>query len=234
MPDRRIDPQRLPPDPLEQGLDRLVSAGRQLVDGVSGARPGSRGGSRPSGPGAGPGPGRPRLGELGRWVEDKLEWILEDEDDWREPWQEPRPRRLPPSRRQPLDPGPGTPARGEGRRRPLEAISRRGEGEGRRRSAAAEQPDPLPPEGLQPISGATGRGATIPAQAQAADRSIGRSTDASDDWPDDTSFSRPRWQRPLRDPGRAPDLSADAARAAAARRQEAVRPLPRSSRRRPG
>ena len=30
------------PDPLEQGFDRLVSAGRQLVGGVSGARPGSR------------------------------------------------------------------------------------------------------------------------------------------------------------------------------------------------
>ena len=63
-------------------LDRLVSAGRQLVDGVSGARPGSRRGNR--------GEGR-RLAGLGRWVENKLDWILEDEDDWREPWQETRP-----------------------------------------------------------------------------------------------------------------------------------------------
>ena len=63
-------------------LDRLVSAGRQLVDGVSGARPGSRNGNR--------GEGR-RLAGLGRWVENKLDWILEDEDDWREPWQETRP-----------------------------------------------------------------------------------------------------------------------------------------------
>lgn len=63
-------------------LDRLVSAGRQLVDGVSGARPGSRSGNR--------GEGR-RLSGLGRWVENKLDWILEDEDDWREPWQEARP-----------------------------------------------------------------------------------------------------------------------------------------------
>ncbi|MCP9803149.1 hypothetical protein KBY75_06160 [Cyanobium sp. T1G-Tous] len=63
-------------------LDRLVSAGRQLVDGVSGARPGSRSGNR--------GEGR-RLDGLGRWVENKLDWILEDEDDWREPWQETRP-----------------------------------------------------------------------------------------------------------------------------------------------
>jgi len=72
-------------------LDRLVSAGRQLVDGVSGARPGSRTGNRgegrrPAGPS-----GMPRLDGLGRWVENKLDWILEDEDDWREPWQETRP-----------------------------------------------------------------------------------------------------------------------------------------------
>lgn len=63
-------------------LDRLVSAGRQLVDGVSGARPGARSRNR--------GEGR-RLDGLGRWVENKLDWILEDEDDWREPWQETRP-----------------------------------------------------------------------------------------------------------------------------------------------
>ena len=69
-------------------LDRLVSAGRQLVDGVSGARPGSRSGNR--GEGRRPA-GMPRLDGLGRWVENKLDWILEDEDDWREPWQEARP-----------------------------------------------------------------------------------------------------------------------------------------------
>jgi hypothetical protein len=81
-------------------LDRLVSAGRQLVDGVSGARPGSRSGNR--------GEGR-RLSGLGRWVENKLDWILEDEDDWREPWQETRPE--PSSQARP--------------RRRLDAISRR-------------------------------------------------------------------------------------------------------------
>jgi hypothetical protein len=195
MPDRRPDLQRPSPEPrrgsepLEQGFDRLVSAGRQLVDGVSGARPGSRGSQRGPRPGTAAGPGRPRLGELGRWVEDKLDWILEDEDgdDWREPWQEPRPARLARSRPAsgPASPAPGSAASG---RRPLEAISRRGE---RRRPAG-------------------------------------------DDWPDDTSFSRPRWQRPLRDPSPAPDLSAEAAREAADRRQERSRPLPRSSRRRPG
>ena len=90
-------------------LDRLVSAGRQLVDGVSGARPGSRPGNRgegrrPAGPS-----GMPRLDGLGRWVENKLDWILEDEEDWREPWQEARPE--PSSQARP--------------RRRLDAISRR-------------------------------------------------------------------------------------------------------------
>ena len=119
------------PDPLEQGLDRLVSAGRQFVDGVSGARPGSRpparGTGRPSG-------SLPRLDDLGRWVEDKLDWILDDDDDWREPWQEQPPRR-----------------------RPLEAISRR---------------SPIPPQSPAP---------SAPIDAG--------------DWPDDDSFTVPRWQR---------------------------------------
>jgi hypothetical protein len=150
----------------EQGIERLVSAGRQLVDGVSGARPGSRKGSRGSGP---------RLGDLGRWVEDKLDWILEDEDDWREPWQEPRE----PQRREqrPEDPG-----RASSRRRPLEAVSRRGAG---LRAGAA------------PLAG-------------------------EQDWPDDDSFSRPRWQRsgvPASQPTQPPP-------------PPSARPLPRSSRRR--
>ncbi|MCP9809865.1 hypothetical protein KBY58_10510 [Cyanobium sp. HWJ4-Hawea] len=88
-------------------LSRLVNAGRQLVDGVSGARPGSRGASRSASrnPGRGRPAGVPRFDQLGRWVEDKLDRILEDDEDWREPWQEAPPQK--PSRR------------------PLEAISRR-------------------------------------------------------------------------------------------------------------
>ncbi|MEY4809223.1 MAG: hypothetical protein RLZZ206_3612 [Cyanobacteriota bacterium] len=114
--DRRPAPRR-GSDPLEQRFDRLVSAGRQLVDGVSGARPGSRSSGRP---------GLPRLDGLGRWVEDKLDWILEDDDDWREPWQEvrredrPEPR---PVAKPDLRPEPRAEIRP--RRRPLEAISRR-------------------------------------------------------------------------------------------------------------
>jgi len=78
-----------------------VSAGRQLVDGVAGTRPGARAGER-SGE-------RPRLAGLGRWVEEKLDWILEDEDDWREPWQQQERSSSPAA----------------SPRRPLEAISRR-------------------------------------------------------------------------------------------------------------
>ena len=99
-------------DPLEQGLDRLVSAGRQLVDGVSGARPGLRAGARG---GVSNASLRPRLDQLGRWVEDKLDWILDEDEDWREPWQEPA-RQGEPAPERAVQPA---------RRRPLEARSRR-------------------------------------------------------------------------------------------------------------
>ncbi|MCP9820837.1 hypothetical protein KBZ18_15235 [Synechococcus sp. Cruz-9H2] len=124
-------------------LDQWMSAGRQLVDGVAGARPGSRPQVRGAERRAG---GRPGLEGLGRWVENRIDWFLEGDDDWPEPWQEraeiPE-RRRPPlnsdvapwqlqSERQPTSPSqpqPQPPARAsapvEGTRRPLEAISRR-------------------------------------------------------------------------------------------------------------
>ena len=123
---------------LDQRLDRWVSAGRQLVDGVSGGRPGSRPtGRRPEGR-LGP---RGGIDGLGRWVEERLDWLLDDGDDWREPWQEGgRPLGAEPTitGRSAAAPGrssaeppapPATP-----RRRPLEARSRRGQ-------AAALGPD---------------------------------------------------------------------------------------------
>ena len=101
-PERR-SPRR--PEPrLEQRLDQWVSAGRQLVDGVSGARPGSRPGGRAGGL---------KLDHLGRWVEDKLDWLLEDEEGWRESWEQPQPRQEPVPQARPA------------RREPLQAISRR-------------------------------------------------------------------------------------------------------------
>ncbi len=121
-------------------LDQWMSAGRQLVDGVAGARPGSR----PQGRGAerrGGGGGRAGLEGLGRWVENSIDWFLEGDDDWPEPWQEraETPERgRPPlrpdvtlwerrSERQPQPlPAARAPAPAAGNRRPLEAISRRG------------------------------------------------------------------------------------------------------------
>jgi len=86
-------PGRDGPEPLEQRLDRWVSRGRELVDGVAGARPGSRT-PGPEGAGLGHrglGAGGLNPAGLGRWVEERFDWLLEDdaEDDWREPWQEP-------------------------------------------------------------------------------------------------------------------------------------------------
>lgn len=134
---------------LEQRLDRWVEAGRQLVDGVSGARPGSR-------------RSRPRLnpGELGRWAQNKLEWLLDDEgdDDWREPWQAS-------PRRPEADLGLQTRPMGVGRRRPLEAISRRDGSAGR---SMVPRPGPASPDKRIDDDGA---------------------------WPDDESFSVSRWQR---------------------------------------
>jgi len=111
---------------LEQRLDQWMTAGRQLVDGVAGARPGSR----PSARSAGSRAGSPlRLDHLGRWVEDRLDWLLEDDDGWREPWQEGAPPRQERPQRAAPAPAPAPQSSAEpaasSRRRPLEAVSRR-------------------------------------------------------------------------------------------------------------
>jgi hypothetical protein len=96
-------------EPRDRRLDQWLQTGRQLVDGVAGRRPGQR---------------RPGLDldSVGRWVGDKVEWLLEEDDDWREPWQESA---------EPM-------AR---RKQPLQAISRRS----RQRSMPAAAPQPPPP-----------------------------------------------------------------------------------------
>ena len=95
-------------EPRDRRLDQWLETGRQLVDGVAGRRPGLR---------------RPGLDldSVGRWVGDKVEWLLEEDDDWREPWQEsaePKARR----------------------KQPLQAISRRSRQ--RLMPSAAFQPPP--------------------------------------------------------------------------------------------
>ena len=59
----------------DRRLDQLMETGRQLVDGVSGRRPGQRRAGL-------------ALDSVGRWVGDRVDWLLEDDEDWREPWQE--------------------------------------------------------------------------------------------------------------------------------------------------
>ena len=66
-------------DQRDRRLDQFLETGRQLVDGVSGRRPGQRPGVRRSGL---------DLDSVGRWVGEKVEWLLEEDDDWQEPWQE--------------------------------------------------------------------------------------------------------------------------------------------------
>ncbi|MBL6742317.1 MAG: RNA helicase [Synechococcus sp. BS301-5m-G53] len=85
-------------EPLDSKFDQWIETGRQLVDGVSGARPGRRGGGRPQ--------SGSRFDAVGRWVGDRMDWLLDEEDDWSErpPAPEPstvvRPR---PSGKRPLD-----------------------------------------------------------------------------------------------------------------------------------
>ena len=204
------------PVPIEQRLDRWMSAGRQFVDGVAGSRPGSRPPTRGA---EGRGPGRGGFDGLGRWVEERLDWLLEDGDDWREPWQETESRpQSPPinpsyaSSRNASDPWiqadpddrrnlsrrpnpsnpPQPPAAGSLPRRRLEALSRRGLAPQQPAAAAAEQ---------------------------------------SESWPDDDSFSLPRWQRPVApSASRSPEPSPPFLDAP----EVGGRPLPRSSRRSSG
>ena len=81
-------------DRRDRRLDSWIETGRQFVDGVSGRRPGQRRSNFD-------------LDSVGRWVGDKVEWLLEEDDAWREPWQVPD-RSM------------------RSGKRPLEAMSRRG------------------------------------------------------------------------------------------------------------
>ena len=66
--------------PLDRRVDKWIETGRQFVDGVSGTRPGMRRINSTSF-------NTSSFQKVGRWVGDKLDWLLEDEDEWLEPWQ---------------------------------------------------------------------------------------------------------------------------------------------------
>ena len=211
---------RRPEPRFEQRLDQWMTAGRQLVDGVAGARPGSRPSARGTGSAAGP---RLRPGDLGRWVEDKIDWLLEDDEGWREPWQEPRrPGRETASGAwagagsftadasrspayAPLRSSDASPARSSADApvRPPAAASARNPdaASSRRRPLEAvslrgtpllpERPSSLHQAGATP-SAAPGRGAVEPAGIEPS-RFDAAAVDQ--DWPDDQSFSVSRWRR---------------------------------------
>ena len=66
--------------PLDRRVDKWIETGRQVVDGVAGNRPGMRrvNASRVASTG---------FEKVGRWMGEKLDWFLEEEDGWLEPWQ---------------------------------------------------------------------------------------------------------------------------------------------------
>ena len=65
-------------DPLNRRMDQWISTGKQVVDGVAGNRPGQNRGrwqDKTTGP---------NFKKVGRWMEEKIDWFFEDDDDWLE------------------------------------------------------------------------------------------------------------------------------------------------------
>ena len=175
----------------ERRRDAWLETGRQIVDGVSGRRPGQRRSSLD-------------LESVGRWVGDKVDWLLEEDDDWREPWQETAVR--------------------SGRRgkRPLEAISRRqprltveqlGVEQNSVQQAAVEQ---IATEQI-----AIGQ---PPSEQSPSPTTSSTDGGSAEEWPEDDSFRVDRWQRSRSGQPDASPVQAD--------RSPVRRALPRSSRRR--
>lgn len=197
-------------DPLDRRLDQWLETGRQFVDGVAGTRPGSRSAAGRVG-------GRSTAASIdavGRWVGDKIDWLLDEEDDWGGSWDPPRSSRgMGPreSRRtqftaaQDQDAS-AVPSAVSTAKQPLEAISRR-------------QPPLIRPAEPQRSSAPPAAAPPVPVDEEA--------------WPDDDSFRLDRWQRT---PGSAQSqpTSARGSTAPASTPQPSGgrRPLPRSSRRR--
>ena len=64
---------------LDRRMDKWIQTGKQVVDGVAGNRPGQRrsSGWKDQTTGA-------NFEKVGRWMEEKIDWFFEDEDDWLE------------------------------------------------------------------------------------------------------------------------------------------------------
>ena len=62
--------------PFDRKMDRWIKTGRQVVDGVAGNRPGQRRGVWKDKEAS------VNLEKVGRWMEEKIDWFFEDDDDW--------------------------------------------------------------------------------------------------------------------------------------------------------
>ena len=62
--------------PLDRRMDKWIQTGKQVVDGVAGNRPGQRrGGWKDKETSA-------NFEKVGRWMEEKIDWFFEDDEDW--------------------------------------------------------------------------------------------------------------------------------------------------------
>ena len=100
--DGRFQPRQRSHDHNDRRFEQWIETGRQFVDGVAGTRPGRRNGSGSRSP--------MDLETVGRWVGDKIDWLMDEEEDWRDPV--------------PTSMEPEVPV-ATSRKRPLDAISRR-------------------------------------------------------------------------------------------------------------
>ena len=65
-------------EPLDRRMDKWIQTGKQVVDGVSGNRPGQKKGRFQQKMTS------PDFEKVGRWMEEKIDWFFEDDDDWLE------------------------------------------------------------------------------------------------------------------------------------------------------
>ena len=63
-------------DPLDRRMDKWIETGKQVVDGFAGNRPGQKRGRWQDKTNA------PNFEKVGRWMEEKIDWFFEDDDDW--------------------------------------------------------------------------------------------------------------------------------------------------------
>ena len=64
--------------PLDRRMDKWIETGKQVVDGVAGNRPGQKRGRWQNKTPV------PNFENVGRWMEEKIDWFFEDDADWLE------------------------------------------------------------------------------------------------------------------------------------------------------